>query len=182
MTDLSHLQLDMSSADLLCDTPGLRVSLETADCLWACPLIGMEQSDPNLPAVGHTKERNGSHMLRLQRDTLYVVGDTTNVPEVSSNAHDQSHAWNSVNISGEMTPALMERLCMLDVTGPGFPPGRISRTLMDHTGVIAWHINNAEFKLFVATSYTSSLVERVRQCAKDLLALHDFHERASSTH
>ncbi len=75
---------------------------------------------------------------------------------------DQSDSWVILKISGPKVRSVLERICLLDLSADKFAPGSVTRTQMEHLGVIIYHSGRDEFTLFAARSSAQSFHHTIK--------------------
>lgn len=100
-----------------------------------------------LPDVGSSSysEKGKARVLGMQRDQVFIAfeyhGDdaATRIRDKlrdSGYCNDQSDSWAMLRIAGAGCRRALERICMLDLDPGSFAIGSVSRTTMEHLGVI----------------------------------------------
>lgn len=125
--------------------PGRWTAADKAVFFWTGPgqwSVEADDDGPSLTAV-------------LQR----AVGDAASVV-------DQSDACACLHLAGPLAPAVLEKLCPLDLHPSVFPVGSVTRTLMEHLGVsIAVLDEEPRFALWVERSAARSFLHALVQAA-----------------
>lgn len=128
----------------------------------------------DLPEVGHSDEANGIRAAMLQPGQLWII-----VPDGADDAFaaaraafeekawlvDQSDAWAALRVSGSQAAVhrALERICMLDLAT--FADGAVTRTSMEHLGVVLLREGGA-YTLMSARSSAMSLLHALTLSAR----------------
>ena len=144
--------------------------------------------DVTRPETGRSaRTADGAWVAGLQADQLWFLRpDTTaghdvdDVPDAVAHAAyltDQSDAWVAVRIEGPRVREALARLCMLDLTDSPFPVGAVTRTLMEHMGVVILREDDANgharFLLLAPRSYAGSFVHAVETAITNAASRHE---------
>ena len=123
------------------------------------------------PGPGRSVRANGgARLLSIQPGQYFLLfqGDDRRPAEavsqkIGATAHvtDQSDGWAMLALSGPNAPAIMERLCMLDLHEDRFPVGAVSRTVMEHHGVILLREAGDTYLMLSPRSYARSFLHAV---------------------
>jgi len=82
---------------------------------------------------------------------------------------DQSDSWAILRVSGTGSREALARICMLDLHPDIFGPGAVSRTTMEHLGVIILLEESDTFLLMSPTSSAESFLDAVVTSAKNIV-------------
>jgi sarcosine oxidase subunit gamma len=133
-----------------------------------------------LPVVGTSTATpaNDLRLLGMQRDQILLMCNHTGTNPVVSVAvalgnagyySDQSDSWAILELSGPQCRMILERICPVNIAPDKFPHGAVTRTVMDHLGVIILRTGEDLFLLFSATSSASSFVSLMQTAAHNVL-------------
>ena len=122
-----------------------------------------------IPEVGHTAFSPGEklYVLRLQNDQLFLAFEYSGDAAVAAVAGrlgdagyytEQTDSWAMLRIEGTGCRRALRRICMLDLEPGVFPCGAVSRTTMEHIGVIIMHEAPESFLLLAQRSYAESFL------------------------
>ena len=125
-----------------------------------------------IPKVGHstTSSIDNARLLGLQADQLFLYFDHENDEAVSHVTGklgetgyytDQSDSWVMLEFGGPKCHQALERICGLDLHPDVFVEGAVSRTMMEHMGVIILRSGIDEFTLFSARSSAKSFYHAI---------------------
>jgi len=132
-----------------------------------------------LPTVGSsTLGQDGAmRFLGLQPDQVFALfaydGDTA-VGEVEKvlgeNGYytDQSDSWVILRLSGGAAVSALARICPLDLDVSVFPVGTVTRTVMEHMGVIILREGTGGFFLMAARSSAANFLHAVEQSGRNV--------------
>ncbi|MEZ5478039.1 MAG: sarcosine oxidase subunit gamma family protein [Thiolinea sp.] len=154
---------------LACPSGGAAELDAVAQALWQCAL----------PPVGTSVLNDeGVRLLGLQPDQWWVLAAATEGAsplgpwreQLGAVAHmtDQSDAWVMLRVSGAQSRKALERICMLDLHPANFGPGKASRTLMEHLGVVLCCEAEGQYLLLGARSSADSLLHALQVSARHI--------------
>ncbi|MHA1566467.1 MAG: sarcosine oxidase subunit gamma [Alphaproteobacteria bacterium] len=134
--------------------------------------------DLAVPKVGgSTVSADGeARLLGLQRDLFFLLIDehvseifTLVVERLGETAYltDQSDSWTVLEMSGAKCRAALERVCPIDLHPPSFPEGSVTRTVMEHFGVIILCDGPEKYRLMSATSSVQSFLDVVEASVRN---------------
>lgn len=84
----------------------------------------------------------------------------------SASVTDQSDAWMQLELSGNNSRLVLEKLCPLDLHPTVFTTGSVARTVMEHIGAIICLLDDSpRFKLLTARSSARSFLHALQQAA-----------------
>lgn len=119
-----------------------------------------------LPGVGHwlSCEPENTQFLRLQGDLCFVLFDYSGdralekFAQSISDAYlsDQSDSWVMLSLSGVKSREVLERICPIDLHPAAFPPGSVTRTVMEHISVMIVCEAENQYTLMALRSYAGS--------------------------
>jgi heterotetrameric sarcosine oxidase gamma subunit len=125
-----------------------------------------------IPEIGQfsVSEIESTQLLRLQDDMCFVLFDYSGdraVPEFEqkvSDAYlsDQSDSWVMLRLSGEKAREALARICSIDLHPAVFKPGSVTRTSMEHMGVIIVCEAENQYTLMALRSYADSFLHAIR--------------------
>jgi len=81
---------------------------------------------------------------------------------------DQSDSWVVLEVSGERSHDVLERICPIDLHDSQFPDGAVARTMMEHLSVIVVRSSN-RFVLLSPRSSADSFRHALTQSADFVL-------------
>lgn len=161
-------------------TEGLELSAPTGLALMsiASPNGGRESLEEailsifgvQLPTIGASRVSSdgGARLLGLQANLIFVLLDSqsdgafkefTDKLDRVAYCTDQSDGWCYLRVSGPGLPAMLERICMLDLER--FPVGAVTRTTMDGLGVIILREAADEYLLMSPRSSAESFLRTI---------------------
>lgn len=134
----------------------------------------------DLPAVGSSDVSKNSElrMLGLQPGQWFAFFPHAGDDALSSVSEklgmggyytDQSDSWAVLEISGERAREALERICPLDLHPTAFPKGAVSRTVMEHLGVINLRTGEDTFTLMSARSSAQSFLHAVETSIRNVI-------------
>lgn len=120
------------------------------------------------PEVGQwcSSEPANTQVLRLQDDLCFVLFDYSGDRAVEefkqkiSGAYlsDQSDSWVMLRLSGEQSREALARICPIDLHSAVFSPGSVTRTVMEHIGVMIVCEAENQYLLMALRSYAGSFL------------------------
>lgn len=123
------------------------------------------QSSFNLawPSVGQSTSNGSWRCLGVQAEQVFLFSQSADdhyasvAEQLASHASitDQSDSWVCLQLSGEHTRRVLERLCLLDLDTNIFIDGAVARTVMEHLTVVVYRQGD-DFILLSARSSASS--------------------------
>ena len=133
-----------------------------------------------LPIVGTStlSPAKDVRFLGLQRDQVFLLtkhlsdSPVVTILENLGNAgyySNQSDSWAVLELSGPKSRAALERICPIDLDPDEFHEGAVTRTQMEHLGVIILRIYADKFLLFSPTSSSRSFLRMVETSAHNVL-------------
>ena len=121
-----------------------------------------------LPVVGQwlSCEPDNTQFLRLQGDLCFVLFDYSGDQALEKFAQsisdaylsDQSDSWVMLSLSGGKSREVLERICPIDLHPAAFPPGSVTRTMMEHIGAIVVCETEDRYTLMALRSYAGSFL------------------------
>lgn len=125
-----------------------------------------------IPKVGSSSlSADGkARFLRLQHDQIFLLFEYSGDNAVSAVSNklgetgyftDHSDSWAMLQISGSASRDALERICTLDLDPQTFSIGAVSRTAMDHLGVIILRDGNNSFLLLSPRSSANSFLQAI---------------------
>jgi heterotetrameric sarcosine oxidase gamma subunit len=124
---------------------------------------------PRIGASGVSSD-GGARLLGLQANLIFVLFDNQNdgaskgfIAKLDRVAYctDQSDGWCYLRVSGPGLPAMLERICMLDLEH--FPIGAVTRTTMEGLGVIILREGADEYLLMSPRSSAASFLRSIER-------------------
>lgn len=147
--------------------------------------VGLEQAlwarwELEIPQVGYSActMNNNIRLLALQTDQLLVMlsqdddqAAATLAADLGPVAYytDQSDNWVMLRISGEEGREALERICPLDLHPDVFVEGAVSRTAMEHMGVMILREADHSFLLMTMRSLATSLLHALETSLKNIV-------------
>jgi len=130
----------------------------------------------NWPEVGKSTVNGKTRCLGLQIDQVFVMhmdGNSNHVQLASDLASefpltDQSDSWVAVEVSGNRTLDVLERICPIDLHETAFRDGAVARTTMEHLSVIIVS-QGTTFLLLSPRSSADSFLHALTQSAEFVL-------------
>jgi sarcosine oxidase subunit gamma len=126
------------------------------------------------PATGRFVQAEGVRLLGLASDQAFLVLPPGALPAdgvaTAGYVFEQSDAWAALALEGAEAGRIMERLCMLDLDGGGFPPGSSAQTLMEHQSVILIRETDRRYLLMSSRSSAGSFLDAVMTSVRNILA------------
>ncbi|HPE60956.1 MAG TPA: sarcosine oxidase subunit gamma family protein [Thiolinea sp.] len=128
------------------------------------PAVGdsCSNADGSLRLLGLQQDRFG---LLLEDGPVYPERRVAGVLGGAFGVVDQSDAWVMLELAGVSVPAVLARLCMLDLDLREFPPGRVARTVMEHMTVIILRTGEQQFLLLSPRSLARSFLHALETSA-----------------
>ena len=129
-----------------------------------------------LPTTGRSVASKNLNLLGLQPDQWFLVLDEAKLDPVAEvrkqlgdNGHltDQSDSWVAIQIGGADVRTVLERICPIDLDRDAFPLGSVTRTSMEHLGVIITRTGDDEFLMLSARSSAESFKHAVELSIKN---------------
>ena len=157
----------------------LRETTDKAILSMATPLAGEQalaaQIDSvygvAMPKVGKfaTSKINNTQLLRIQADQCLVLFDYSGDRAVQAFSKkidtaylsDQSDSWVMLHLSGENARAALARICAIDLHPAIFGPGSVTRTAMEHMGVIIICEAENTYTLMALRSFADSFLHAI---------------------
>ena len=131
-----------------------------------------------LPEVGRwlSSEPENTQLLRLQGDLCFVLFDYSGdralekfAPRISDAClSDQSDSWVMLSLSGEKSREVLERICPIDLHPTAFPPGSVTRTVMEHIGAMIVCEAEDQYTLMALRSYAASFLHALEVSIKNV--------------
>lgn len=132
------------------------------------------------PDVGSSTVASATnvHLLGLQRDQVFVLAERSDEDPVSAVVEnlgntayctDQSDSWAIVELSGPECRRVLERICPIDLDAERFSEGAVTRTLMEHLGVIILRNGTDSFLLFSAASSARAFLHMLETSVRNAL-------------
>jgi len=98
------------------------------------------------PEVTQSTTSDSTHCLGLQPEQVMLLSqhndtDHANLANNLGNetaVTDQSDSWVAVELTGDRTLEVLERICPIDLHNDTFTVGRVARTSMEHSSVIVF--------------------------------------------
>ena len=81
---------------------------------------------------------------------------------------DQSDSWAMLRLSGSAAVGALARICPLDLDASVFPDGTVTRTVMEHMGVIVLREGTDSFLLMAARSSAANFLHAVEQSVRNV--------------
>ena len=126
----------------------------------AIPTVGTSgvSADGNVRLLGLQPDQMFLLFEHAGDDAAAVVAEKL---EEAGYYSEQSDAWVYLRISGPLSKVALERICMLDLHPDHFAVGDVSRTFMEHLGVIILREDLETFLLISPRSSAESFLEAV---------------------
>lgn len=120
---------------------------------------------------------DNTQILRLQDDLCFVLFDYNGDRSVQtlkqkvSDAYltDQSDSWVMLRISGKKSRNALARTCPIDLHPSVFSPGSVTRTLMEHMGVVIICEAEGVYTLMALRSYAESFLHALRVSIENIM-------------
>lgn len=124
------------------------------------------------PDITRSTSQASTHCLGLQAEQLFVLSqhsDDEHITLAKKLAEhcvvtDQSDSWVTLEVSGERTRDVLERICPIDLNEATFSNGNVARTTMEHLGVIIFR-QGESFLMLSARSSADSFLHSLIQSA-----------------
>jgi len=131
-----------------------------------------------LPAVGRSTRSNVDdvRILGLAPDQCFLifrlaepfaVGQVRDRLGEAAYLTDQSDSWAALQVSGSDSRAVLERICPVDLHPAAFAEGHVTRTVMEHLGVIILCQGEDDYLLLSARSSAASFLHAVQTSAEN---------------
>ena len=118
----------------------------------------------------YTTSKEGVRVLRTQPDQLFVMMDR-DTPDARNHVHgetgsafwttEQTDNWCALELSGDMTRSVLERLCPIDLHPDVFGEDHLARTTMEHMGAMILRTGDDSFLLMSARSSSASFLHAI---------------------
>lgn len=128
---------------------------------------------------GSTVSADGkARLLGLQRDQFFLLIDDQGseafalvVEGLGETAYltDQSDSWTMLAMSGAKCRTALERVCPIDLHPSTFPERSVTRTVMEHFGVIILREGPEHYQLMSATSSARSFLHVIETSIRNIL-------------
>lgn len=113
-----------------------------------------------LPAPGQSLPCTGGHILWAGMGQALIMGAALS-SVAGASVVDQSDAWCALRLSGPDAPAIMARLCPLDLGFDQFEEGVVARSLIGHMNGIIWRDGADSLTVMVYRSFAQTLVHEL---------------------
>lgn len=144
-----------------------------------------------LPEMGQSINiaPDNAALLRLQPNQLFLISDelandpiSQIKPPVQEAAYltDQSDAWVMIRVVGIKARTVLERICPINLQPDVFKPGFITRTMMEHMGVIIWREDENSYVLMGIRSSAHALLHAVEVSVSHVITR--YYEKISNPH
>jgi heterotetrameric sarcosine oxidase gamma subunit len=131
-----------------------------------------------LPEVGQwlSSEPGNTQFLRLQGDLCFVLFDYSGdraVEKFAANISgaylsDQSDSWVMLSLSGAKSREVLARICPIDLHPTAFPPGSVTRSVMEHIGAMIVCEAEDQYTLMALRSYAESFLHALEVSIKNV--------------
>ncbi|MDB2403521.1 sarcosine oxidase subunit gamma [bacterium] len=117
------------------------------------------------PKPGQFLDAGAFRLCGLAQDQVFVMGLEPTRPAATSLAQelggaayvtDQSDAWVSLHLNGDLSLAALERICPINLNPSAFPTGSLARTSMEHLSAVVMADSDQGFILISAISSAES--------------------------
>ena len=102
---------------------------------------------------------SGKSVWRMEPLKWWLLGGTINIPESLGTSLELSHAFTSINISGEKVRLLLNRHLPLDLRDDIFPINSSASSAIHHVSVKLFRINKNEYNLLIPRGFALSIWE-----------------------
>lgn len=123
-----------------------------------------DHHDLMLPEPGQTSLSEAGECLWFGHRQYLLIGVAPS-PDLSRVATltDQSDAWSTVLLEGDLSHDVLARLCPLDLRDAAFPVGKTARSEIRHMMACVTRTATQTFRLMVYRSMAGTLLEALRQ-------------------
>ena len=111
----------------------------------------------NAPSFNQALSNNDKHILRTEPLKWWVIGE--NIIEVAAEEGtvvDLSHAFTSIEITGDSVRDFLNRHLPLDLRDHSFPINSVASSAIHHVSVKVWKTNGG-YRLFIPRGFALSL-------------------------
>ena len=111
----------------------------------------------NAPGFNQALSNNDKHILRTEPLKWWVIGE--NIIEVAAEEGtvvDLSHAFTSIEITGDSVRDFLNRHLPLDLRDHSFPINSVASSAIHHVSVKVWKTNGG-YRLFIPRGFALSL-------------------------
>lgn len=120
------------------------------------------------PAVGRATGRAGARIVWSGLGQALVLGPPVDVPGAA--VSDQSDGWACIALEGNDVPAVLARLCPLDLRAQSFKRGHAARSLLGHMTCLFLRTGAARYELLVFRSMAHTAVHELRRAMTSVAA------------
>ena len=111
----------------------------------------------NAPRFNQALSKNDQHILRMEPLKWWLIGE--NIIEIASEEAtvvDLSHAFTSIEITGDSAKDFLNRHLPLDLRDHYFPVNSVASSAIHHVSIKLWKTNKG-FRLFIPRGFALSL-------------------------
>tara|TARA_Y100000590_G_scaffold439978_1_gene564752 strand:+ start:27 stop:596 length:570 start_codon:yes stop_codon:yes gene_type:complete len=136
-----------------------------------------ENYKTNLPDLGKVTKSidNKVKFLSIAPNQFFLLYDQTilndptylkNIFDDTAYYTDQSDGWVVLQAEGKNICNIFERICSINLSETTFPQSSVTRTIMEHIGIILYREETNKFVLFSARSSANSFYEMIINTTK----------------
>lgn len=130
------------------------------------------QCGVNWPDIMQSTSQSNTHCLGLQAEQVFILSQHSDDEHTALAKNlaeqcvvtDQSDSWVTLEVSGERTRDVLERICPIDLNEATFSDGCVARTTMEHLGVIIFR-QGESYLMLSARSSADSFLHSLTQSA-----------------
>ena len=110
------------------------------------------------PEPGVSLQGKGGRIVWSGREQAFLFAQAD--PGLADHAAvtDQSDGWACMALQGPLAPAVLARLCPLDLRLAEFPPGRVARSQLGHVMMVIERTGPDGFTIMVMRSFAATAV------------------------
>lgn len=123
------------------------------------------------PAPGRATGKAGARIVWSGLGQALVLGPPADVPGAAIS--DQSDAWACIVLEGANVPAVLARLCPLDLRESSFKRGHAARTLLGHMTCLILRSGVARYELLVFRSMARTAIHELARAMTSVAAQHE---------
>ena len=111
----------------------------------------------NAPGFNQALSNNDKHILRTEPLKWWVIGESlVEVAPEEGTVVDLSHAFTSIEITGDSVRDFLNRHLPLDLRDHSFPINSVASSAIHHVSVKLWKMNKG-YRLFIPRGFALSL-------------------------
>ena len=175
----------LAGTDMMIGALALKAPKDLAIVSIALPLGGEAAAEKavkaafgaGLPEIGKTAQGGDVMLMRLGPDQAFAVfthptpdAERVVAGKLNGAAYttDQTDVWCALELSGEGSRDVLERICPLDLHDSAFATGDVARTVMEHLGVIITRSGQDSWLLMSASSSAGTFLHAIETSIKNV--------------